>query len=143
MRRFPFKYEIINPIDPYSITSSSEIHAAAAVIMLSDGHFGLRRRYGMRSERMGELVMPAETFSHPRLGARALELWWNRREECLQPLNRTSFFGWCAGEMRGIADALDTVQLEAAQPTSAADLVLMAQRLSREFRRGIARGVVA
>lgn len=131
-------YEIINPLDPYSISSTSEVHAAAAVIFLAEGHFGMRRRYGARGRLVGNLVFPPETFSDQTFGKAALELWWQQRPESRRGGGHELFLSWCARELRGIADALETVKLEAASPTRAEDVAHMARALAAEFRRGVA-----
>lgn len=128
MRR-PERFEIVNEIDPYSITSDSPVHAAAAVVLLSkDAPLALRRREGPRR---GEVVVPPFHGS----GEAGLSRWWSRRPESR---DEPDFWAWCERELRGIADALETVRLEAPSPTCAADLIVEARNLARDIRRKIA-----
>lgn len=48
-------YEIINPSDAVTITAENEAHACAAVLLLSEGAFGLKREDG-------ESVLPMFMF---------------------------------------------------------------------------------
>lgn len=115
------KYRILSPIDPYSIASSSETIAAAALVLLTEGRFGLAR-YDRE-----ELILPPFHLS----GERGLAVWWRSRRESWGNLD---FFSWVDREREAIADALDTVTLEAPIYTDEVDLVLMARNLSREIR---------
>lgn len=124
------KFEVVNPLDPYSITSTSEIHAAAAVILLSEGRFALRMRY---LGRPGRIVCPPFSLS----GELGLEHWWRGRPEYRALDQKVPFFKWVESEKRGIADALETIKLEARMPTDEVDLVTMAKQLAKELRRKI------
>jgi len=115
----PTKYEIVNPADPYSISSSSELHAAAAVILLTEGHFAVRTM-------IGRVICPQFSLS----GEGGVGLWWASRPESKAC---PDFFEWVDVEFQGIADALETVQLEG-PPSEGMDLTNMARVLARGLR---------
>lgn len=119
------KYEIVTPVDPYSITSTSEAHAAAAVIVLSGAAeipLALRSRFGSD-------VCPTFHLS----GEAGVEEWWRGRRESRG--GSLPFFDWIVGQEAGVADALESVQLEVSALTQPVDLRPVAQQLAREFRR--------
>lgn len=119
------KFEIVNPADPYSISSTSELHAAAAVILLTEGHFAVRTM-------LGRVICPQFSLS----GEEGVELWW-----CSRPESKTctDFFDWTQREFAGIADALETVQLEG-PPREGLDLANMARVLARALRNATPQG---
>lgn len=118
------------PIDAYSISGDSELHSAAAVIIASQGHFALRRRYG---ERRGETICPPFNLS----GEVGVAVWWRTRPESARCAD---FWGWAAQEKRGIADALESVRLEAPEISVPMDFVEACRQLASEYRAAIQHG---
>jgi len=118
------KYEIVNELDPYSISSSSPLHAAAAVILASDGNFALRTR-----ELFPKVICPPFNES----GEEGMQIWWNEQRSGHWDWP-ADFFEWCEQEKRGIADALETVTLEAQVHTTEIDFAARARTLAAEMR---------
>lgn len=134
MSALAIKFEIVQQHDPYSITSSSSLHAAAAVILLGEGNFALRTR---PSSRRGQPVVVCPVFSLS--GHHGLDDWWVDQQRIRGNIEGVDFFEWCDREKRGIADALETVRLEAPARTSIEDLAFQARQLAREFHEQLAR----
>lgn len=118
----PTTYAIITGADPYSIASTSSIHAAAAVIILSEGRFGL-------CSLLGRVIAPPFRLS----GEAGLDYWWRHQRAYHNDASRPTFEVWCKKELRGIADALDTVKLEGIQ-SDPFDVAYAARELAKEMR---------
>lgn len=125
------KHELVNPLDPYSISSSSEAHAAAAAILLQGlAEIPLAVRIRLPWGKPGRVICPPFHLS----GEAGIEAWWRTRPESREGGGYRPFFQWVEGELAGIADALDSIQLEAPTRTDPIDLLDMVHVLSRDIR---------
>lgn len=125
------KHELVNPLDPYSISSTSEVHAAAAAILLSGlAEVPLAVRERLPWGKPGRVICPPFHLS----GERGIDAWWRTRPESRAAGGYRPFFAWVETELEGIADALDSIQLEASARMDPVDLLDMVKVLSRDIR---------
>ena len=126
---FSGRIDILGAEDDYSISGDSVHHSAAAIVFLGDGSLV----GGLQTDR-DKMMIIVPSFAES--GERGCAVWWKKGRGELKRKTSLGLFEWSKQERQGIADALDSVRLEAPERIAkGVNLEVEARELAKEFRR--------